>query len=39
VRISGHEDWRFGADGLIAESLGHYDASDYERQLKLHVPD
>ena len=34
VRISGYEDWRFGADGLLAESLGHYDASDYERQLK-----
>lgn len=34
VRISGYEDWRFGAGGLIAESLGHYDAADYARQLK-----
>src|SRR5271169_78604 len=33
VRISGFEDWRFGPDGLIAESLGHFDAADYERQL------
>jgi steroid delta-isomerase-like uncharacterized protein len=34
VRISGFEDWRFGADGLIAESKGHFDAADYQRQLK-----
>jgi hypothetical protein len=34
VRISGYEDWRFAADGLIAESLGHFDAMEYERQLK-----
>ena len=33
VRISGYEDWRFGPDGLIAESLGHFDAADYQRQL------
>ena len=33
VRISGFEEWRFGPDGLIAESLGHFDAADYERQL------
>jgi SnoaL-like polyketide cyclase len=33
VRISGFEEWRFGPDGLIAESLGHFDASDYQRQL------
>ena len=33
VSISGHEEWRFGADGLIAESLGHFDAADYQRQL------
>ena len=35
VRISGFEEWRFGPDGLIAESLGHFDAADYERQLKV----
>ena len=34
VRISGYEEWRFGADGLIAESKGHFDAADYERQLR-----
>ena len=33
VRISGYEEWRFGSDGLIAESKGHFDASDYQRQL------
>ena len=33
VRISGFELWRFGADGLVAESLGHYDAANYQRQL------
>jgi len=34
VRISGYEAWRFGAGGLIAESQGHFDAAEYERQLK-----
>ena len=33
VRITGYEQWCFGADGLIAESLGHFDAADYQRQL------
>ena len=33
VRISGHELWRMGASGLIAESRGRFDADDYERQL------
>ena len=33
VRISGYEEWRIGADERIAESLGHFDAEDYERQL------
>jgi predicted ester cyclase len=33
VRISGYEEWSFGPDGLIAESLGHFDAADYQRQL------
>lgn len=32
VRISGYEDWAFGADGLVGESLGHYDAAEYDRQ-------
>ena len=38
VRISGYEDWRFGADGLVAESLGHFDADDYKRQLEGTTP-
>jgi steroid delta-isomerase-like uncharacterized protein len=33
VRISGREVWQIGADGLIAESRGSFDAVDYERQL------
>lgn len=33
VRISGYEEWTFGADGLIAESKGHFDENDYNRQL------
>ena len=34
VKISGYELWRIDDDGLIADSLGHFDAADYERQLK-----
>lgn len=33
VRISGFEHWRLGPDGLIAESKGHFDSADYQRQL------
>ena len=33
VRISGYEVWQIGADGLIANSRGHFDAEDYQRQL------
>jgi uncharacterized protein (TIGR02246 family) len=33
VRISGFEQWRFGSDGLIAQSKGRFDATDYQRQL------
>jgi hypothetical protein len=33
VRISGKEVWRFGADGLIAESKGSFDADDYTQQV------
>ena len=35
VRISGYELWRIGNNGLIAESQGHFDAAEYEHQLKL----
>ena len=34
IRISGYELWRLGEGGLIAESKGHFDAADYEHQLK-----
>jgi steroid delta-isomerase-like uncharacterized protein len=34
VDISGYEEWTIGADGLIAESSGHYDEAEYQRQLK-----
>jgi predicted ester cyclase len=33
VRISGYEQWRIGSDGLIAESKGHFDETEYQRQL------
>jgi SnoaL-like domain len=33
VRISGYEDWEIGPDGLIADSKGHYDAQDWDRQV------
>lgn len=32
VRISGFEAWRMSDDGLIAESLGSFDAADLEHQ-------
>jgi predicted ester cyclase len=34
VRISGYELWKIDNDGLIGESKGHFDAAEYERQLK-----
>jgi steroid delta-isomerase-like uncharacterized protein len=33
VRMTGYEEWTFSADGLIAESKGHYDEEEYQRQL------
>ena len=33
VRIRGYEEWTMSPDGLIAESKGHYDEADYQRQL------
>lgn len=38
VRISGFEEWRMGADGLIAASQGHLDAAEYARQLQEGAP-
>ena len=35
VRISGYEVWQIGANGLIANSEGHFDALEYNRQLGL----
>jgi predicted ester cyclase len=37
VRISGFELWQIGADGLIASSRGHFDSSEYYRQLECGV--
>jgi steroid delta-isomerase-like uncharacterized protein len=37
VRISGYEEWTLGADGLIAESKGHYDEAEYQRQVNAGV--
>ena len=34
VRISGYELWKTDNAGLIAESSGHFDAVEYERQLR-----
>ena len=38
VRISGFEEWKIGADGLISESRGHFDAAAYRRQLEYQPP-
>jgi len=34
VSIRGFVEWVIGGDGLIARSLGHFDAADYQRQLE-----
>lgn len=34
VHMVGHETWTFDGDGFITQSLGHYDALEYERQLR-----
>jgi uncharacterized protein (TIGR02246 family) len=34
VRVSGHEEWLFDSDGLIADSDGQYDAAEYDRQVR-----
>ena len=38
VRFSGFELWKFGENGLIIDSQGHFDSADYQRQLE-HGPD
>jgi predicted ester cyclase len=37
VRISGYELWKIDNAGLVAESKGHFDSAEYERQLKRGV--
>jgi predicted ester cyclase len=37
VRFSGLEVWKIGEDGLVAESQGHFDSADYQRQLERGV--
>lgn len=34
VRMTGYEEWTFAPNGLIAQSLGHYDKAEYQRQLR-----
>jgi nuclear transport factor 2 (NTF2) superfamily protein len=34
VRVPGFEEWTIARDGLIAESLGHYDQVEYDHQLQ-----
>ena len=34
VWVSGYEQWTFTSDGLIAQSLGHFPAAEYEKQLR-----
>ena len=38
VDFSGYEDWTFGDDGLVRQSLGHFDAAEYEAQLNMPRP-
>ena len=37
VKFSGYEEWTIGFDGLIKESLGHFDDAEYKRQLQFGV--
>lgn len=38
VEISGYEEWSLDANGLISRSLGHFDETDYKRQLEIGSP-
>jgi steroid delta-isomerase-like uncharacterized protein len=33
VDLRGYEEWTLGSDGLILQSLGFFDAAEYQRQL------
>jgi nuclear transport factor 2 (NTF2) superfamily protein len=37
VRVVGYEEWTIDDDGLIAASVGQYDAAEYARQLEQGV--
>lgn len=37
VRFSGYEEWALGEDGLITQSLGHFDEEEYNRQLEFGI--
>lgn len=37
VKVSGFELWHFDNDGLIKESIGSFDADEYNRQLKVGI--
>ena len=37
VKVSGFELWHFDGEGLIQESIGRFDADEYNRQLKVGV--
>ena len=39
VRISGFEEWQMSPDGLVAVSLGNFDADEYQRQVEHGVED
>ncbi len=38
VRIHGYEEWTLDVDDLIAESKGHFDEAEYQRQLTSGAP-
>lgn len=38
VRLRGYEEWTLDAGGLIAQSLGHFDEAEYQRQLQEGAP-
>lgn len=39
VDLTGYERWRIGNNGLIQESVGHFDELEYQRQLNLDTQD
>jgi len=38
VRIGGFEEWQISSDGLIAQSEGHFDETEYQNQLQGRAP-